>query len=169
MKTFEEVNEGNSQVTIEVIKKIDTNHWSPAEKCPKCKEGIIGQIGLFLVIGDKKAMIDGVICNSCLTVGMKCAKYKGEKSCSNSYQVKILKAQLKNAEIALAYYKSGKIAAEEIAKELYETYNEAVGGKDYRGEPLPTWQDFRSNPDKKRTSDGWVAMGALVVDMVVDQ
>ena len=53
-----------------------------------------------------------------LTVGGITAVYlKGEKSCSNSYEVKILKAKLKNQEIALAYYKRSKAAAEEIAKE----------------------------------------------------
>lgn len=42
---------------------------------------------------------------------------KGEKSCVNSYEVKILKAKIKNQEIALAYYKSAKAKGDELLAE----------------------------------------------------
>lgn len=42
---------------------------------------------------------------------------KGEKACVNSYEVKILKAKIKNQEIALAYYKSAKAKGDELLAE----------------------------------------------------
>lgn len=45
------------------------------------------------------------------------AYYKGEATCAAVYEVKILKAKLANQEIALAYYKSAKKVAEDLAGE----------------------------------------------------
>lgn len=45
------------------------------------------------------------------------AYIKGERNCASSYEVKILKAKLKNQEIALSYYKSGEANAKKLAEE----------------------------------------------------
>lgn len=61
----------------------------------------------------------GVIIGVGVMVGI--AYYQGGKDCRASYQLKLLKAQAKNREIALAYYKSAKVAAEQIAGEANES------------------------------------------------
>lgn len=52
---------------------------------------------------------------------------------------------------------------EEIAKKLYTVYCEAVGGKAYDGKPLPTWEEFRGDPSKRKQSDAWVAVAEASV------
>ena len=47
---------------------------------------------------------------------------------------------------------------EKIAGELYELYCAEVGGKAYNGDPLPKWDDFRADPNKRKQSDAWVAV-----------
>ena len=39
---------------------------------------------------------------------------------------------------------------------LYEVYCQAVGGKAFNGDPLPNWETFRNDPNKKVQSDAWV-------------
>lgn len=41
---------------------------------------------------------------------------------------------------------------------MFDYYREEVGGKTFDGLPLPTWKEFRENPEKKLQSDAWVAM-----------
>jgi hypothetical protein len=45
---------------------------------------------------------------------------------------------------------------EKIAGLLYERYCIAVGGKNFRGDPLPSWSEFYSDPTKKTQSEAWV-------------
>jgi len=44
----------------------------------------------------------------------------------------------------------------EIAKQLYTTYCEAVGGKAFNGDPLPDWDTFSSDETKKKQSNAWI-------------
>lgn len=43
----------------------------------------------------------------------------------------------------------------QFAGDLYEAYNEAVGGKAFNGDPLPSWEKFRSDPIKRKQADAW--------------
>jgi hypothetical protein len=45
----------------------------------------------------------------------------------------------------------------EIAEKLYETYCEAVGGKAFNGDPLPSWSEFFADPKKQTQASAWVA------------
>jgi len=51
----------------------------------------------------------------------------------------------------------------EYAGQLYECYCEAVGGVAYDGKPLPNWQEFYSDPSKKKQSNGWIAVAEYVL------
>lgn len=44
---------------------------------------------------------------------------------------------------------------EDVAEQLYETYCAAVGGLAYNGDPLPTWEQFASDPSKAKQANGW--------------
>lgn len=76
----------NEETAKKVLEKIMDNnlHWEPGQVCSRCKKGIIGQCGV--LIG--AFMVDAVICDNCLAVGNKCAKYKGTCGC-NSQTTKI--------------------------------------------------------------------------------
>jgi hypothetical protein len=39
---------------------------------------------------------------------------------------------------------------------MYEAHRKEVGGKSFSGEPMPTWEAFRSDPEKKAASDVWL-------------
>ena len=39
---------------------------------------------------------------------------------------------------------------------MYEMHRQDVGGKSANGDPLPTWEEFRANPEKKAASDTWL-------------
>lgn len=49
-----------------------------------------------------------------------------------------------------------EVDPEELAGRLYETYCEAVGGKAFNGDALPSWDEFRADESKKTQSDAWV-------------
>lgn len=51
----------------------------------------------------------------------------------------------------------------EKAIELYDVYTAAVGGKAYDGRPLPSGEEFMSDPAKQKQADAWraVALYAL--------
>jgi hypothetical protein len=55
---------------------------------------------------------------------------------------------------------------EEIAEHLYATYCHNVGGKAFNGDPLPLWQEFRSDPKKKIQSDAWLATAVRAVELL---
>jgi hypothetical protein len=54
---------------------------------------------------------------------------------------------------------------EVVASKLYETYCQAVGGKAYNGDPLPSWREFASDANKKKQVAAWheVARQALTI------
>lgn len=49
-----------------------------------------------------------------------------------------------------------------LAQVLYTTYCEAVGGKAYDGKPLPSWQEFSTDPTKQKQTLGWMAAAHAV-------
>jgi len=53
---------------------------------------------------------------------------------------------------------SDSVDIEQFAGILYEDYCKRVGGKAFNGDPLPVWEDFRADPDKKLQSDAWVSV-----------
>jgi len=68
------------------LKKLMSNerHWLPGQTCPICKKGTIIRVGLLIEQESEElppVMLDGVMCNECLTTGNKCAKDKGEGAC----------------------------------------------------------------------------------------
>jgi len=48
--------------------------------------------------------------------------------------------------------------AEALAKAAYQTYGQATGGKNYRGEPMPAWADLGD-----KIQGAWRAASAAVV------
>lgn len=51
----------------------------------------------------------------------------------------------------------------ELAGELYETYCARVGGKAFNGDPLPKWEEFCKDPNKRVQAEGWVAVATKAV------
>jgi hypothetical protein len=49
-----------------------------------------------------------------------------------------------------------------LAQVLYMSYCEAVGGVAYDGKPLPSWQEFSTDPTKKKQTLGWMAAAHAV-------
>lgn len=45
----------------------------------------------------------------------------------------------------------------ELAIKAYDAYTAAVGGVNYKGEPLPTGEEFMNDPDKTKQAAGWIA------------
>jgi hypothetical protein len=43
-----------------------------------------------------------------------------------------------------------------LAGRLYETYCNSVGGKAFNGDPLPNWETFLGDPEKRKQSQAWV-------------
>lgn len=56
------------------------------------------------------------------------------------------------------------MVAELLAKELYTTYCEAVGGLAHDGKPLPTWDEFRGDDIKRKQSNAWLAVARRVLE-----
>lgn len=44
-----------------------------------------------------------------------------------------------------------------IAKDLYTTYSDGVGGIAFNGDKLPTADDFFEDESKKKQQEGWIA------------
>lgn len=55
---------------------------------------------------------------------------------------------------------------ESLAETLYATYCEAVGGKAFNGDPLPTWQEFVADNWKQAQVQGWRAVATKVLSEV---
>lgn len=56
---------------------------------------------------------------------------------------------------------------EYIASEMYRVYCEAVGGVAFNGDPLPNWEEFSSDPNKKKQSEAWLASADRVIQLLV--
>ena len=46
--------------------------------------------------------------------------------------------------------------ADALAAKLYARYCEAVGGKAFNNDPLPTWEVFKADPNKQKQSQAWL-------------
>jgi hypothetical protein len=55
---------------------------------------------------------------------------------------------------------------ERTAAELYEEYCARVGGEAWDHTPLPTWEEFRADPDKRLQSNAWVAVARLAYELI---
>lgn len=55
---------------------------------------------------------------------------------------------------------------ENLARAMYDTYCEAVGGKAWNGQPLPGSGEFFADPAKKVQADGWRAAAATATDHI---
>ncbi len=67
-----------------------------------------------------------------------------------------------NAKISAAQQELDKLErlfedSTHLAKVLYTTYCEAVGNVAYDGRPLPKWEEFCTDPQKKKQVLGWMA------------
>ena len=45
----------------------------------------------------------------------------------------------------------------ELAIKAYDAYTAAVGGVNFKGEPLPTGKEFFTDPSKEKQAAGWIA------------
>lgn len=59
------------------------------------------------------------------------------------------------------------IDKETVAKRLYETYCEKVGGLAFNGDKLPTWEEFSTDSTKKKQSDAWLAAAQAAIDLLL--
>lgn len=55
---------------------------------------------------------------------------------------------------------------EELTEVAYETYCKAVGGVAFNGDPLPSWREFGSDPNKEKQANAWRASTAKVASIV---
>lgn len=44
---------------------------------------------------------------------------------------------------------------EHLANRMYTRYCEAVGGKAFNGDPLPTWDEFAADETKQKQVNSW--------------
>lgn len=57
-------------------------------------------------------------------------------------------------------YPVSKLTVEDIAKEMYTKYCEAVGGRAWNGDLLPQWDEFSADTTKAKQIQGWLAAAA---------
>lgn len=57
-------------------------------------------------------------------------------------------------------YPASKLTVEDIAKDMYTKYYEAVGGVSWNGEIIPTWDEFSADTTKAKQIQGWLAAAA---------
>lgn len=55
---------------------------------------------------------------------------------------------------------------EYIAQELYTAYCEAVGGKAFNGDALPTWAEFSGDPAKQKQANAWLVAADRAIQML---
>lgn len=56
-----------------------------------------------------------------------------------------------------------------LAGRLYEKYCAEVGGKAFNGDPLPSWQEFSSDPSKQKQANAWIASAQEVFGAIEKQ
>ena len=59
------------------------------------------------------------------------------------------------------------IDIEEFAGNLYEVYCAAVGGLAFNGDPLPTWDEFRSDAKKQKQSEAWIRVAEAAANQLL--
>lgn len=55
------------------------------------------------------------------------------------------------------------VQQENLAKKMWDTYCESVGGTAIDNHALPDWETFRLDPEKRRQSDGWRKLAAMLL------
>ena len=85
----------------------------------------------------------------------------GIVSCCGSGCVRILCFRcIDNINEAIGKERTIMINIPMFAGELYTTYCEAVGGKAFNGDPLPSWEQFQTDPTKEKQVKAWLAVAA---------
>lgn len=54
----------------------------------------------------------------------------------------------------------------QLAGALYDSYSAAVGGVNFQGDALPTWEEFSADESKAKQTAGWLAVAKYVIDYV---
>ena len=62
-----------------------------------------------------------------------------------------------NYRITPTRYEIMNETIKELAVKAYEAYTAAVGGVNFKGEPLPSGEEFFSDPSKEKQAAGWIA------------
>lgn len=57
---------------------------------------------------------------------------------------------------------------EELAGTAYGAYCKAVGGVAFNGDKLPSWEDFRDDPQKEKQVDAWKAAASAMLERALD-
>lgn len=57
-------------------------------------------------------------------------------------------------------------AIDRLAGQLYDNYCVSVGGKAWNGDPLPSWEEFGSDPTKQLQANGWRSSAKLAMAIV---
>ena len=55
----------------------------------------------------------------------------------------------------------------DLAGLLYAAYSEEVGGVNFRGDALPTWEEFSMDSTKTKQTEGWIAVALKAYDILV--
>ena len=53
-----------------------------------------------------------------------------------------------------------------VAERLYTTYCQAVGGKAFNGDNLPSWEDFYNDPAKEKQASAWIEAAKSAMDLL---
>lgn len=53
-----------------------------------------------------------------------------------------------------------------VARLMYDTYCEGVGGVAYNGDKLPDSHEFFSDPTKRKQADAWMLSAQAVIDFL---
>lgn len=53
-----------------------------------------------------------------------------------------------------------------VAERLYTTYCEAVGNVNFKGDPLPTWEEFYNDESKRKQSIAWIEVARAAMFML---
>ena len=52
-----------------------------------------------------------------------------------------------------------------VAERLYTAYCQAVGGVNFKGDPLPNWEEFYNDPEKQVQVRGWLKAAEAAIDL----
>lgn len=53
-----------------------------------------------------------------------------------------------------------------VAERLYTVYCQAVGGKAFNGDPLPSWDEFINDQTKEKQSTAWLKTAEAAIDLL---
>lgn len=54
-----------------------------------------------------------------------------------------------------------------VAERLYTTYCQAVGGVNFKGDPLPDWEEFYNDESKRVQSTAWLKTAEAAMDLLL--